>query len=68
MLVFLGINFLMGYNRLPSYKDYRSTSDDLDVKFVSNTMSRDLFENNFNHLHCNDNTLLPPINKDKQFK
>lgn len=68
MLVFLGINFLMGYNRLPSYKDYWSTSDDLGVKLVSNAMSRDMFEKILIHLHCNDSTLMPTNNKDKFFK
>ncbi|CAI6353081.1 unnamed protein product [Macrosiphum euphorbiae] len=68
MLVFLGINFLMGYNRLPSYKDYWSTSDDLGVKLVSNAMSRDMLEKILIHLHCNDSTLLPTNNKDKLFK
>lgn len=68
MLVFLGTNFLMGYNRLPSCKDYSSTSDDLGVKLVSNAMSQDMFGKILVHLHYNDNTLLPSNNKDKPFK
>lgn len=68
MLVFLGINFLMRYNRLPSFKDYWSTSDDVGVKLVSNAMSWDMFEKILIHLHCNDSTLLPTNNKDKLFK
>lgn len=43
MLVFIGINFFMGYHSVPSYKDYWSTAPDLGVKFVSNAMPRDTF-------------------------
>ncbi|XP_022174208.1 uncharacterized protein LOC111036488 [Myzus persicae] len=35
MLIFIGINFFMGYHSVPSYKDYWSTSPDLGVKEIS---------------------------------
>lgn len=40
MLAFIGINFIMGYNRLPSWKDYWSTSPDWGVKLIAESMPR----------------------------
>ncbi|XP_008189411.1 piggyBac transposable element-derived protein 3-like, partial [Acyrthosiphon pisum] len=40
VLNFLGINFLMGYHRLPSWKHYWSCAPDLSVPFVAATMIR----------------------------
>jgi len=68
MLVFIGINFFMGYHSVPSYKDYWSTSPDLGVKLISNAMPRNTFEKILVNLHCNDNKSLPPNNSDKLFK
>jgi len=68
MLIFIGINFFMGYHSVPSYKDYWSTSPDLGVKLISNAMPRNTFEKILVNLHCNDNKSLPPNNKDKLFK
>lgn len=63
MLVFFGINFIMGYHELPAWKDYWSSSPDLGVQFVSIAMSRNTFQKIQQNLHCNDNTSLSPYNK-----
>lgn len=68
ILNFIGINFLMGYNKLPSWKHYWATSDDLNVPCVSNTMSRNRFDNILSNLHVQDNSLIPTNNKDKLLK
>ncbi|XP_054280721.1 uncharacterized protein LOC128998555 [Macrosteles quadrilineatus] len=43
LLVFIGINFLMGYHQLPSIKHYWNTADDLHVKPVAGAMTRGRF-------------------------
>jgi len=68
MLAFIGINIIMGYNRLPSWKDYWSTYPDLGVKLIAESMPRTLFDKILVNLHCNDNTALPDNNKDKLYK
>lgn len=68
ILNFIGIHFLMGYNKLPSWKHYWATSDDLNVPRVSNTMSRNRFDNILSNLHVQNNLLIPKNNKDKLFK
>lgn len=65
---FIGINFLMGYNRQPSWKEYWSTSNDLGVEMVRNAMSRKRFETILSFLHVNDNNNMPVNCKDKLFK
>ncbi|XP_015376727.1 PREDICTED: piggyBac transposable element-derived protein 2-like [Diuraphis noxia] len=68
VLNFLGINFLMGYHRLPSWKHYWSCAPDLSVPFVAATMTRNRFDLILTNLHLNDNTLIPKDNKDKLYK
>lgn len=68
ILNFLGINFLMGYNKLPSWKHYWSTASDFNVSCVSNTMSRNRFDNILSNIHVQDNSLIPNNNKDRLFK
>lgn len=67
-LAFIGINFVMGYVHLPSWKDYWSTSNDLGVPIVSNAMPRKRFDDILTFLHCNDNTSKPADCKDKLYK
>ncbi|KAJ8968122.1 hypothetical protein NQ317_002985 [Molorchus minor] len=67
-LTFLGINFFMGYHKLPSYKNYWSCSDDLGVAVVKRVMTRSRFEQFLQYLHINDNSIIPANNKDKIFK
>lgn len=57
--VFLGINLYMGIKRLPSYRDYWSTSPDLHDEFVSKLMTVKRFSFLLSHLHLNDNILMP---------
>lgn len=68
LLAFLGINFFMGYHKLPSYKNYWSTAEDLKIGVVSRTMTRDRFQQILSYLHINDNTTIPHDNKDKIYK
>ncbi|XP_060855513.1 piggyBac transposable element-derived protein 3-like [Metopolophium dirhodum] len=65
---FIGINFVMGYNSLPSWKDYWSTSNDLGVKIISDAMSRKRFDDILCFLHINDNDAKTTDNKDKLYK
>ncbi|CAI6369783.1 unnamed protein product [Macrosiphum euphorbiae] len=68
LYAFLGINFCMGYNKLPSYKLYWNTSEDLHVRSISKAMSRDRFLEILSNIHVNDNANLPNNNKDKLYK
>lgn len=67
LLVFIGINFLMGYHRVPSVKDYWSAADDLNVRPVVAAMTRSRFMDIL-YLHLNVNSLITPLIKDKLFK
>lgn len=68
LLVFLGINFLMGYHKLPSWKHYWATSEDLGLPIVRSAMSRDRFDTILTNLHVNDNSQIPTGNPDKTYK
>lgn len=65
---FVGINFFMGYHKLPSWRHYWSTSEDLGISVVRQTMSRDRFDFILSSLHVNDNAQIPHNNTDKLFK
>ena len=65
---FLGINFLMGYHKLPSWVDYWKTDQDLGIPFVSDVMSRNRFGHILWNLHVNDNAQIPQNNTDKLYK
>lgn len=68
---FLAINLLMGIKKLPSYRDYWSTSEDLHDGYISQQMSVKRFSWILSHLHLNDNSLQPKkgdANFDKLFK
>lgn len=69
--VFLGINLLMGIKRLPSYRDYWSTDEDLNDPYISKLMPVNRFSWLLSHIHLNDNSQLPrrdDPNYDKIFK
>lgn len=68
LFAFIGINFFMSYHRIPAWKNYWSTSEDLGVPLVAKCMNRNRFEEILRYLHCNDNTLIPKDNKDKIYK
>ena len=42
--LFIGMNYVMGYHRLPSIRDYWSTQPCLQGPYVSNVMPRKRFE------------------------
>ena len=68
LLGFVGINFVMGYHKLPSWTDYWKLDRDLAVPLVAETMPRNRFAKVLSNLHINDNSSIPPGNKDKLFK
>lgn len=68
---FFGICLVMGYHVLPSIRDYWSTQPDLQVPFVSNTMTRTRFETIRSALHfANNENMLPKTDPqfDRAFK
>lgn len=56
---FIGINLMMGIKKLPSYKDYWSSRQDLRDHFIASAMSRNRFSWLLGHIHLNDNSLQP---------
>lgn len=58
MSAFLGINLLIGIKRMPSYKDYWSSSPDLHDSYISSLMSQKRFGWLLGHFHINDNSLM----------
>ncbi|KAG5871291.1 hypothetical protein JTB14_030413 [Gonioctena quinquepunctata] len=68
LLAFLGLNFFMGYHTVPSYTHYWSCAEDLGIAIVKKVMPRSRFEQFLQYLHINDNSTLPPNNKDKIYK
>lgn len=68
---FLAINLLMGIKRMPSYRDYWSSFEDLHDNYISKQMSVKRFSWILSHLHLNDNSMKPKYgekNYDKLFK
>ena len=51
---FVGLNIVMGYHTLPSYKLYWSNQPDLAVPLMPSTMSKTRFEQFLSNLHVND--------------
>lgn len=68
LLSFVEINFYMGYNVLPSWRHYWSTSANLGWNLVINTMRELRFDNILSNLHINDNTTRPQNCTDKMYK
>ncbi|KAK9731039.1 Transposase IS4 [Popillia japonica] len=68
LLTFLGLNFFMGYHTLPSYTHYWSCAEYLGIATVKRIMPRSRFEQFLKYLHINDNSTIPPDNKDKIYK
>lgn len=66
--VFIGINIIMGYNKLPTIRSYWSVDEDLNVPCISRAMARDRFQAILSNLHLNDNTKMNPNQRDKLFK
>ena len=47
----LGMNMIMSYHQLPSYRNYWSGSNDLEVRIIKNTMTRERFKLIMSNLH-----------------
>lgn len=58
-MTFLGINILMDMKRLPSYRDYWSTSLDLHDEYISSLMTVNRFGWLLSSLHLNDSSVMP---------
>ncbi|XP_055710857.1 piggyBac transposable element-derived protein 2-like [Phlebotomus papatasi] len=54
---FLGINMIMSYHVLPSFKDYWSKDPDIHVPYIASVMTRKRFLEIRNALHFNDNLM-----------
>ena len=64
----IGINILMGYHKLPSYKNYWSTDPNFRVPLVSETMSRNFFTKILRNIHLANNEKAPPKTSKKYSK
>lgn len=64
----LGINMIMSYHKLPALRNYWSTSSDLEVSIIKNSMTRDKFRSIMSSLHLNDNHKIDMNNRDKLHK
>lgn len=68
---FIGISILMGIKKLPYYRDYWSSSQDLNDAYISRLMPVNRFGWLLNNIHLNDNVLQPnrsDVNYDKLYK
>ena len=71
MLCYLGVNYLMGYHKLPAMYDYWSGESDLNVSLIGKHIARNRFIELRRNLHFNDNTKNLPRtdpNHDRTFK
>ncbi|XP_051167638.1 piggyBac transposable element-derived protein 4-like [Leptopilina boulardi] len=71
LLVFLGINILMGIKKLPSYRDHWSSNAQLHDSYISSLMTVNRFGFFLSHLHLNNNNNEPKKghpNYDKLYK
>ena len=68
LLGFVGINFVMGYHKLPSWTYYWKNDNDLSVPVISQTMPRNRFASILSNVRVNDNNNVPVGNKDKLYK
>ena len=69
--IFLGVNILMGLKKLPSFKDYWSSKDEMRDTFISSAIGRDRFAWLLTNIHLNDNSVQPQKgeqNYDKLYK
>ena len=55
MKAFLGINFIMGINKLPSLEDYWSTDKCIGNEKIQNVMTRTRFQSILQNLHFSNN-------------
>jgi hypothetical protein len=62
--LFLGINLFMSVKKLPSYRNYWSSSPDLHDSHISDLMTVKRFSFLLSHIHANDNSLMPKRGED----
>ena len=68
IISWIGLNILMGYHKLPSYRDYWSSNSNFNVPIVCQTMSRNTFTKILSNIHLADNTKIPPKTLSKYSK
>lgn len=68
LYAFIGINFLMGFHKLPSWRHYWALDPAFSVQIVRDTMSRNRFDDILSNIHVNDNSTIPHDNRDKTWK
>ena len=56
---FFGINLVMRYHELPSWKNYWNIEPDFSVPFISNALPRNRFLQILSNIHVNDNRSAP---------
>lgn len=69
--IFFGINMVMAMKKLPSYRDYWSTSSDLHDHYISPLMQMNRIGWLLGHIHFNDNSVQPKkgdLHYDKLYK
>ncbi|XP_018403038.1 PREDICTED: piggyBac transposable element-derived protein 3-like [Cyphomyrmex costatus] len=62
LLIFLGVNILMGIKKLPSYRDFWSSDVKLNDPFISSLMTVNRFGFFLSNIHIADNTKQPKKN------
>lgn len=68
---FLAVNILMSMKKMPSYKDYWSSKEEVRDHFICSVLSRDRFTWLLSNIHLNDNSVQPKKgqpNYDKLYK
>lgn len=71
LLIFLGVNILMGIKKLPSYRDYWSSNEKLNDPYISRLMPVVRFGYILGNIHLADNEQEPEKqhkNYDKLYK
>ncbi|XP_067623316.1 piggyBac transposable element-derived protein 4-like [Eurosta solidaginis] len=68
---FFGMNYVMSYHFLPTFRNYWSTDSDMGVPYIANVMTISRFEEIRRNLHFSDNSKEPrrtDINYDRAYK
>ena len=65
---FFGINLVMGYHELASWKNCWNIEPDFSVPFISNVLPRNRFLQILSNIHVNDNRSVPKNKTDKLYK
>ncbi|XP_047138546.1 piggyBac transposable element-derived protein 3-like [Hydra vulgaris] len=68
LYAFIGINMVMRYHKLPSWRNYCSNETNLTVPFVSDIIPQNRFIQILSNIHLNNNIAIPADNTDKLYK